>query len=52
MKRLSCQVQLDANSIAVAPITATARNQRLGDTTLPRRAPIPASVTIIVPWVC
>lgn len=36
----------------VAPITATARNQRLGDTTLPRRAPIPASVTIIVPWVC
>ncbi|BBX72316.1 hypothetical protein MSHI_02220 [Mycobacterium shinjukuense] len=51
MKRLSCQVQLDANSIAVAPSTATARNQRLGDTALPMNARLSASVTIIVPWV-
>src|SRR5712675_97044 len=35
MKRLSCQVQLDAMSIEVAPITATARNHRLGDTKSP-----------------
>jgi hypothetical protein len=32
MNRLSCQVQLEARSIAVAPITAAARNQGLGDT--------------------
>ena len=49
MKRLSCQVQLDAISIAVAPITATARNQRLGDTKLPYTRY--ARITI-VPWVC
>jgi hypothetical protein len=34
MNRLSCQVQLEARSMAVAPITAPARNQRLGDTIL------------------
>ena len=45
MNRLSCQVQLDAMSIAVAPITATARNQRLGDTTLPYS--LPSSPTIV-----
>jgi hypothetical protein len=34
MNRLSCQVQLEARTIAVAPITAAARIQRLGDTML------------------
>jgi hypothetical protein len=38
MNRLSCQVQLEARSIAVAPITAAARNQGLGDT-MPFKAP-------------
>src|SRR5271166_798560 len=47
MKRLSCQVQLEAMSIEVAPITATARNQRLGDTRLPYTRT--ARITI-VPW--
>jgi hypothetical protein len=36
---LSCHVQLDAKSIAVAPITATARNQRLGDTAFLNNSP-------------
>jgi hypothetical protein len=34
MNRLSCQVQLEASTIEVAPITAAARSQRLGDTML------------------
>ncbi|BBX42223.1 hypothetical protein MSIM_36740 [Mycobacterium simiae] len=45
MKRLSCQVQLEAISMAVAPITAAARNQRLGDTTFPLTSPTPTSPT-------
>jgi hypothetical protein len=49
MNRLSCQVQLDAMSIAVAPITAAVRSQRLGDTTLPITSSTSAVTTIIVP---
>jgi len=50
MNKLSCQVQLEARSIAVAPITAVARNQRLGDTMLPK-LPYANRVSTIVPWV-
>jgi ABC-type sugar transport system permease subunit len=49
MNMLSCQVQLDAISIAVAPITAAARSQRLGDITLPLTSPTSIVTTIIVP---